>query len=191
MCPLAQISSRSFADSHSYPFYLDAYRIQIAVTIPSPLPFACLSAGVVAIWALFGVSSVLDTVKAQSFDFSSGIFCSLLSELLDVDYGTVAVFTVGTSGDLSIPVLLELRQSGGDSNKACLAKLLGDWPKTRLAELCKVISNFGEMITSSIIIVSIVVFSGNTFMLKQTSHDGLEGPLKLKQSSVAINFNAV
>ena len=72
----------------------------IATTIPSALPFACLSSGVAAIWILSGVSPMmLDTIETQPFDLFSSLFHSLLGELLDVNVGTAAMFTVGALRD--------------------------------------------------------------------------------------------
>lgn len=70
-------------------------------------------------------------------------------------------------------------------------KFLVAWPKATPVELRGVMSGFGEMIASSMIYVSIVVFRGNTLMLEQRSHDVLEGVVELVQNDFVIGFDAV
>lgn len=53
---------------------------------------------------------MLDTIETQPFDLFSSLFHSLLGELLDVNVGTAAMFTVGALRDVPVPVLLEFRQ---------------------------------------------------------------------------------
>lgn len=134
---------------------------------------------------------MLGTIETQYFELYSSIFHCLLCELLDVNFGTAAVFTVGATRDISIPVLLEFRQPGRYSDKACFVKLLGGWPKASPAELGEVISNFGEMIASTIFYISIMVLHGNALVLEQRSHDILEIYVELIQNSFAIVFNTV
>ena len=62
--------------------------------MPSPLRFACLSFGLMAVEVLSGVSSMLDTIETQSFEVFTGIMRKLLPELFHVKIRTAAVLTV-------------------------------------------------------------------------------------------------
>lgn len=71
-------------------------------------------------------------------------------------------------------------------------KLSGDWPKARLAELLKVISNLAEMIaTSRFCVLNAAPRGKKTLVPEQRSHDILESFVKLDQNRFTLVLDAV
>ena len=77
------------------------------ITILLPLSFAYLASGGATIRIFFGVPPRLDTSETPSFEFFSGSLRSLFDQLLDIDFGTVAVLTVRAGPNVPIPISLK------------------------------------------------------------------------------------
>lgn len=72
-----------------------------------PLSFAYLTSGCAAVWILFGVPPRLDTSETPSFEFFSGRLRSFFDQLLDIDFGTVAILTARAGPSVPIPISLK------------------------------------------------------------------------------------